>query len=84
MHKDEHTIRLEVEDFGSGIAKEEIPYIWDRYQKSSKTFSRSQTSTGLGLSIVRSIAKAHHAEYGVTSEVGKGSTFYFELEVDHA
>ncbi|MGN1389126.1 MAG: ATP-binding protein, partial [Bulleidia sp.] len=76
---DEETARVEVIDEGEGISKEELPYIWDRYQKSSRSFSRSMTSTGLGLAIVKAILDTHHARYGVESEVGKGSMFWFEL-----
>ena len=76
---DEETVRVEVEDEGEGIPKDQIPLIWDRYQKSSRSFSRSMSSTGLGLSIVKAILDSHHAEYGVISEVGKGSLFWFEL-----
>ena len=76
---DEETIRFEIEDEGEGIKAEDIPYIWDRYQKSSRSFSRSMTNTGLGLSIVKAILDSHHAAYGVESELGKGSTFWFEI-----
>ena len=76
---DDDTIRFEVEDEGEGIPKDELPYIWDRYQKSSRSYSRNMTSTGLGLAIVKAIADTHHAKYGVKSEVGKGSIFWFEL-----
>ena len=41
------------------------------------------TNTGLGLSIVKAIAVTYGAEVGVVSEVGKGSTFYFELRETH-
>jgi signal transduction histidine kinase len=37
------------------------------------------TNTGLGLSIVKAILDSHHAAYGVESELGKGSTFWFEI-----
>ena len=77
--EDEETVRVEVEDEGVGIPEEEIPFIWDRYQKSSRSFSRSMSSTGLGLSIVKAILDSHHARYGVTSQQGKGSLFWFEL-----
>ena len=76
---DEETVRVEIIDEGEGIAKEDLPYIWDRYQKSSKSFSRSLSSTGLGLSIVKAILDTHHAKYGVISEIGEGSTFWFEI-----
>ncbi len=80
FHVNEDCVRFEVLDEGEGIAKEDLPYIWDRYQKSSRSFSRSLTSTGLGLSIVKAILDTHHARYGVLSKVGEGSLFYFELD----
>ena len=83
LKKDEETVRFEVIDEGEGIPQEELPYIWDRYQKSSRTFRRNMTNTGLGLSIVKAIAMTYGAEVGVISEVGKGSTFYFELRETH-
>lgn len=78
--KDEETARVEVIDHGEGISKEELPYIWDRYEKNSKSFSRSMSNTGLGLAIVKAILDTHHAKYGVESIEGKGSTFWFELK----
>lgn len=71
--------RIEVTDSGDGIAKEDIPYIWDRYYKVDKLHKRAQTGSGLGLSIVKSILELHNAAYGVNTEQGKGSTFWFEL-----
>lgn len=72
--------RVEVEDTGIGIAKEDLPYIWDRYYKVDKTHKRAQVGTGLGLSIVKSLLELHNARYGVTSTVGVGSVFWFEIE----
>lgn len=72
-------IRIEVIDTGEGIAKENLPYIWDRYYKVDKTHKRAAIGTGLGLSIVRSILDNHKAQYGVESESGKGSIFWFEM-----
>ncbi len=77
---DEDTTHLEVQDEGEGIEEKDLPYIWDRYQKSSRSFSRSISSTGLGLAIVKAILDAHHARYGVQSRPGQGSTFWFELD----
>ncbi|MBR2676305.1 MAG: HAMP domain-containing histidine kinase [Solobacterium sp.] len=79
VKEDEETVRVEVKDEGEGISEEELPLIWDRYQKSSRSFSRSMSSTGLGLSIVKAILDSHHAQYGVESEKGKGAMFWFEL-----
>lgn len=71
--------RVEVQDHGEGIAEEDLPKIWDRYQKSSRTFTRSGGSTGLGLAIVKAILDTHHARYGVQSRLNEGSTFWFEI-----
>lgn len=71
--------RVEVIDHGEGIAKEDLPLIFDRYYKVDKVHNRAVTGTGLGLSIVKNILENHGAVYGVQSEIGKGSVFYFEL-----
>ncbi|MBR0137387.1 MAG: HAMP domain-containing histidine kinase, partial [Erysipelotrichaceae bacterium] len=75
----EGRVRFEVVDHGEGIAKEDIDKIWERYYKVDKQHVRAQTGSGLGLSIVKTILEMHHAVYGVTSEPGEGSCFYFEL-----
>ncbi len=72
-------VRIEITDTGAGIAAEDIPYIWDRYYRVDKTHKRAAIGSGLGLSIVRSILELHGAEYGVLSNPGEGSTFWFSL-----
>jgi signal transduction histidine kinase len=72
-------VRISVTDTGKGIAKEDLPYIWDRYYRVDKVHKRAVVGTGLGLSIVKGVLEAHHANFGVESELGEGSTFYFEL-----
>jgi len=72
-------IRFEVTDTGVGIPKEKQNAIWDRYYKSGDTHKRAVVGTGLGLSIVKNALTLLGAEYGVISELGKGSTFWFEL-----
>jgi signal transduction histidine kinase len=83
VRSDEEKARLEVIDNGNGIAEDALPYIWDRYYKVDKNFNRSVNSTGLGLAIAKAILEAHKARYGVESELGKGSTFWFELDRDY-
>lgn len=71
--------RIEVIDTGEGIPPEQLPLIWDRYYKVKNNYKRSVTGTGLGLSIVKNILLLHGARFGVQSDVGKGSTFWFAL-----
>ena len=72
-------VQLSVTDTGEGIQKEELPLIWDRYYKVDKVHRRAAVGTGLGLSIVKQILELHGATYGVSSTIGKGSTFWFSL-----
>ena len=72
-------VRVEIQDRGEGIPADKLPYIWDRYYKVDKAHRRAQVGTGLGLSIVKNILDLHGGRYGVVSEVGRGSTFWFEL-----
>lgn len=68
-------ISVAVKDTGTGIAPADLPLIFDRFHK------RSSSGRGLGLAIVRSLVKAHGGEVGVTSEPGKGATFWFTLPI---
>ena len=71
--------RFEVEDRGMGIPQSEIGRIWERYYTASTNHVRNTAGTGLGLAIVKEILALHGAGFGVISEYGKGSVFWFEL-----
>lgn len=77
-------VRFEVADSGVGIASDQLPYIWERYYKAnrSENYKRAGKGTGLGLSIVRSVFECHGFNYGVDSEEGKGTTFWFECNTE--
>lgn len=72
-------VRIEIRDFGVGIEKEKLPLIFDRYYRDERT-KRDVVGTGLGLSIVKEILELHRFRFGVSSEVGNGSTFWFEIK----
>ena len=76
LKKDGARLRFDVRDTGKGIKPEEINGIWDRYYRSTEAHKRPVQGTGLGLSIVKGILDRHGLEYGVESEVGKGSIFF--------
>jgi Signal transduction histidine kinase len=80
IEEDKDNVTLSVIDRGSGIDKDEINYIWERYYRSGKSHIREKSGSGIGLSMVKSIIIAHDGEYGVESEIGKGSKFYFKIK----
>ncbi|MDE5593264.1 MAG: HAMP domain-containing histidine kinase [Clostridiales bacterium] len=79
VKKQDGGVRVEVTDHGSGIEQSELDSVWDRYYRSPHA-TRTVVGSGLGLSICKSILTAHGAEFGIISEIGKGSTFWFELK----
>ncbi|HES60062.1 MAG: PAS domain-containing protein [Calditrichaceae bacterium] len=66
---------LNVKDQGIGVAKEQLPRIFERFYRVDKARSRTLGGTGLGLAIVKHIAKVHNGRVTVESTVGKGSIF---------
>ena len=75
----EGRVRVSVADTGEGIPADKLRDIWERYYKVDREHRRAQVGTGLGLSIVKNVLDLHGGTYGVVSELGKGSTFWFEL-----
>ena len=73
------TYLVNIKDTGKGIKKEELDLIWNKYYKNEKNHKRNKVGTGIGLSIVKNILDNHKVPYGVTSEINKGTTFYFEI-----
>ena len=76
---DARSVRFVVEDTGPGIAPEAQAHVFDRYWHAGE---QNRDGHGLGLSIARGIAVAHGGQIGVTSQPGKGSTFWVSLPVE--
>lgn len=68
-----------VKDTGVGISKEDIPQLFERFYMADKARTRTESSTGLGLSIVQKIIKLHGGTIMVESELDKGSVFTISL-----
>ena len=69
-----------IKDNGVGIAKEDLHMIFDRHFRSNNA-KRVTTGSGIGLFIVKQILSYHNFKFGVESELGKGSEFYFEIPI---
>ena len=77
--KGKKKVTVEIIDTGKGIDSKDIKYIWNKYYHNEKKHKRNMYGTGLGLSIVKTILDSHNYKYGVKSEKGKGTKFYFEI-----
>jgi signal transduction histidine kinase len=78
---DEEYVMLSVADDGAGIPQDELAHIFDRFYRVDSSRTRSTGGTGLGLTIVQNIIKAHGGEIDVYSEVGKGTMFSITLKI---
>jgi signal transduction histidine kinase len=70
---------LHIMDEGKGILAEDIPYLFERYYRCQQQRHSSKLGSGLGLAIVKKICDLHKSTISVSSELGKGSEFKFEL-----
>jgi signal transduction histidine kinase len=77
--EDADCIAVSVSDTGSGISKDRLPYIFDRYHTKEPTGSDVSTGTGLGLYISKHIIEEHGGTVSVESEPGVGTTVMFRL-----
>lgn len=75
-----HVVRIEIGDTGIGIDHEDQQAIFDRFFRVENRVHTLE-GTGLGLSIVRNIIEKHHTTIHLVSEVGIGTTFWFDLPV---
>ncbi|MCJ7473282.1 MAG: HAMP domain-containing histidine kinase, partial [Actinobacteria bacterium] len=80
LNRENEIVEISIEDSGVGIAKEEIPKIFDRFYRVDKKIANK--SFGLGLSIVKWIVDSHQGSIIVTSKVGKGTKFIIRLPIN--
>lgn len=79
---DKGQVCLSVQDTGYGISSEALPHIFERYYQAKGPHQAS--GTGIGLSLVKSLADLHEGRLSVVSEPDKGSTFTFSLLIGNS
>ncbi|MDA0314230.1 MAG: ATP-binding protein [Bacteroidetes bacterium] len=75
-------IQVEIKDNGPGIPPEDLKRIFERFYRVEKSRSKGKGGTGLGLAIVKHILEGHKSKISVTSVLGQGSIFSFELPLE--
>ena len=71
----DESIELTVADTGIGIPEEQLVAIFGRFRRANNDAARTQEGSGIGLSLVADLVRAHGGQVSVTSEIGAGSTF---------
>ncbi|MCA2214265.1 ATP-binding protein [Jidongwangia harbinensis] len=79
LESDDTEVRLSVADTGIGIAEAELPRLFDRFHRVPDVRSRSHEGTGIGLALVRELARLHGGDVRVESHTGVGTTFTVAL-----
>src|SRR6185369_17862065 len=70
-----NSVQLSVNDTGTGIPSEELPRVFERFHRVESSRGRTFEGTGIGLALVRELARLHGGTVDVTSSLGRGSTF---------
>jgi signal transduction histidine kinase len=79
--REKDRVWIAVSDTGIGIAEEDLPFVFERFWRADRSRSRYSGGTGIGLSIARSVVQLQGGTIEVSSELGKGSTFKFCLNL---
>jgi signal transduction histidine kinase len=74
------SVEVSVDDNGSGIPKNDVPHIFDRFYRVEKSRSKNSGGSGLGLAIVKKIIEAHGSKIYVYSDTSNGTRFSFKLK----
>lgn len=80
-NSDNVLLRFEVTDTGTGIEPEAIPRLFSTFEQADNSISRKYGGTGLGLAITRRIVELMGGTTDVSSELGKGSTFWLTVRL---
>ena len=82
LEKSGNTVTGSVRDYGTGIAPEALPHIWERFYQADSSRT-GDSHAGLGLSMVKWIAEAHGGSVTAESTEGEGSIFTFRIPEDN-
>lgn len=81
LEKTDSTIIIQVKDFGQGIPKEDLPFVFEPFYRVDKSRSKKTGGYGLGLSLCKQIIEAHNGSVEMRSELNKGTEVIIKMPV---
>ncbi len=84
LQRENGCLRLEVEDRGIGIQRKDQTRIFEKFYRAGDPLVHTTKGSGLGLSLVKHVAQAHHGSISVESSPGQGSKFILKVPIDDA
>lgn len=84
VRKKNRHVECSVHDTGRGIAKEDIPKLFNKFVQFDRENGPGKRGTGLGLAISKGLVELHGGEFSIESEIDKGSVFTFTLPIHSA
>lgn len=81
IHEEANEIIISVSDTGIGIPEEKLKTVFERFVQVDKSFVRNREGSGIGLSLVKSLAELHGGSIDLTSQMDKGTTFKVRLPI---
>ncbi|MGQ8337826.1 PAS domain-containing sensor histidine kinase [Sunxiuqinia sp. A32] len=84
FHVNTNYITFHVKDTGTGVSKETIPHLFNRFYQGNTSLARGHEGSGLGLSLCKSLVELLEGEIWIESENKVGSTFQFKLPLTHS
>ncbi len=79
ISRSDHTVRVSITDRGPGIPEAFRDRVFERFTQADTSDNRCRSGSGLGLSICKLIIDEHAGKIAFDTEIGKGTTFYFDL-----
>lgn len=77
-----HSLNISIKDTGMGIPEDKLKTIFDKFSQVDESATRKHEGTGLGLAISTSLVELMGGQISVESQLNKGSTFQFEIELE--
>ena len=81
---DDKALRVSVQDNGIGIAEEDFEKIFEKFQQVENIYTKTESSTGLGLTITKEFVEMQGGKIWLESKLDEGSTFIFEIPLNQA